>query len=292
MMWTAMAVATALVSSCAKEDDPEFEFTDPEAKFMPADSCTDEISQLRRQFYADHGLFLLFNDTLSHEFIGTDINGDASYKNELLDIKYEVGQTSTATYKPTYSYLATAQKCSQAVEYLEQFILPHLSTRLMPYSWFLAGNIYDTNTSGHAERPYALSGQRSIALACGQLSSLKTDAQKKQLAARHLLVIVQNLANNNASTFSSFCAVVSSYYGTDLSVPDGETTLNHVRSLGFISNTNVSSYPTQSADINAYASLVITYTDEQIEKVYSNYPLIISRAKMFREALESLGYIY
>ncbi len=285
-------VAASLLTSCSKEDAPVFDFTDPRDGFLPADSATDEISQIRREFYQENGTFLLFNDTLNHQFIGKDINGDDRYKTELLDIKYEVGQTSTATYKPTYSYLNTAEKCRNAVEYLKTFIIPHLSAQLMPFSWFLAGNIYDTTTSGAATRPYALAGQRCIALACSQLSSLKTYAQKQQLANRHLLIIVQNLANNNAPTFSNFCAVCSSYYSTDMTVPSGQTTQAYVRSLGFLNSTQANSFPSQSDDINAYTTLVISYTDAQIESIYSAYPLIISKAKMFREALESLGYIY
>lgn len=285
-------MAVSMLISCGQEDAPEYAFTDPIDGFMPADSATDEISVLRREFYSETGSFLLFNDTLTHELIGKDINGDYRYKTELLDIKYEVGQTSTATYKPTYSYLGTTEKCRDAVAYLKAFILPHLSEKLTPFSWFLAGTIYDTTTLGYATRPYALAGQRSIALACSQLSSLKTDAQKQQLANRHLLVIVQNLANNNATTFSDFCTVCASYYGTDLKVPTGETTQSYLRSLGFLNSTQINSFPSQSDDISAFCTLVINYTDEKIESMYGAYPLIISKAKMFRTDLESLGYIY
>ncbi len=288
----AWMVATSLFTSCGKEADPVFDFSDPRDGFLPADSATDEISQIRREFYQENGTFLLFSDTLTHQFIGKDINGDNRYKTELLDIKYEVGQTNTATYKPTYSYLNTTEKCRNAVAYLKAFILPHLSPKLMPFSWFLAGNIYDTTTSGTATRPYALAGQRCIALACSQLASLKTDAQKQQLANRHLLIIVQNLANNNAPAFNSFCAVCASYYGTDMTVPTGQTTQTYLRGLGFLNSTQASTFPSQSDDINAYTTLVITYSDAQIESIYGSYPLIISKAKMFRESLESLGYIY
>lgn len=287
-----LVTIAAMLASCAKEDDPQFDFVDPQDGFLPADTATDDISVLRREFYQENGSFLLFNDTLSHQFIGKDLNGEDRYKTELLDIKYEVGQTNVVTYKPSYSYLDTPEKCHQAVDYLKAFILPHLSSKLMPFSWFLANTIYDKTSMGNAVRPYAVSGQRSIALACGQLASLKTDAQKKQLANRQLLIIVQNLANNNAPTFSDFRAVSASYYGTNLYVPEGQTAQDYVRGLGFLNSTSTSSFPSQSADLNAYATLIISYTDEQIERMYGNYPLIISKAKMFRADLESLGYVY
>jgi len=289
-----LLAATAMgITSCSKEDDPVLEFTDPRDGFMPAEDAMDEISVLRRKFFNATGSFLLFNDTLRHDFIGKDLNGEDRYNTELLDIRYEVGQTNSATYKTTYSYLQTAEDCSKAVEYLKAFILPHLATNLQPFSWFLAGNIYDTNpTYGTTIRPYAVSGQRSIALACAQLKSLKTDAQKQQLANRHLLVIAQNIANNNSPSFSDFCAVSSNYYSTNLTVPEGENTQAYVRGFGFLNITSAGSFPSQSDDINAYTSLIINYTDAQIEKTYGDYPLVISKAKMFRADLEKLGYIY
>ena len=286
-------VGTALgITSCSKEDDPTFEFTDPRDGFMPADDATDEISVLRRDFFHETGSYLLFNDTLRHDFIGKDLNGENRYKTELLDVRYEVGQTNSATYKPTYSYLQTTEDCAKAVEYLKTFILPHLSSSLQPFSWFMTGNIYDQNVYGTTIRPYAISGQRSIVLACAQLKTLKTDAQKQQLAKRHLLAIAQNLAYNNSPSFSDFCAVSSNYYNTNLVVPEGETTQSYVRGLGFLNITSAASFPSLSDDINAYASLIINYTDEQIEKTYGDYPLIISKAKMFRADLEKIGYIY
>lgn len=291
-IWSLLVVMMVFMASCSKESDPVFEFTDPRDGFTPAEDATDEVSVLRREFYDETKTFLLFNDTLRHDFIGYDLNGDKRYSTELLDIKYEVGQSNTVTYKPTYSYLDTYEKCASAVAYLKAFILPHLSEKLLPFSWFLAGNIYDHNNYGNAISVYALSGQRSIALACAQLSRLKTDAQKQQLANRQLLIVVQNLANNNASAFSDFCSVSSSYYSANLNVPEGQTATEHVRELGFVNSTNATSYPSQKNDINAYATLVITYSDEKIENIYGNYPLIIKKAKMFRTSLEALGYIY
>lgn len=287
-----LASLALCLSSCSQEDAPEFSFSDPRDGFMPAEDATDEISVMRRQFYQEHGSFILFNDTLRKDFIGKDLNGEDRYFTELLDIKYEVGQTSSVLYRSTYSYLNTPEKCQQALEYLETYILPHLSEKLYPYSWFLAGNIYDTNSSGASVRPYAQSGQRGIVLACAQLANLKTDAQKKQLVARQMLIIVQKLCNDNAASFGDFTAVSSRYYSTNLNVPEDKTANEYVRDYGFLTSSAISSFPSQSDDINAYANLIISYSDAQIERAYAQYPLILRKAKLFRETLEKLGYVY
>lgn len=292
ILFLVMAVAAMGMTSCGKEDAPVFEFTDPTEGFIPADSAMDELSVLRRQFYAENGSYLLFNDTLQHKYLGKDLNGDDKYFTELLDIQYEVGQTNTATTKVSYTNLGSVEKCVEAVDYLKRFILPHLSTKLRPFSWYIASTITYKDDQNTTTRPYAISGQRAIALACNLLNSLKTDAQKEQLATRHMLVIAANVANNNSTAFSDFLAVSSSYYSTDLPAHEGKTTTEVVREKGFLSSISISSYPTTAQDISAFCSLVLNYTDAQIEKAYAKYPLIVSKAKMFRADLESLGYIY
>ena len=83
-------IVLSSLASCAKEDEPVLQYTDPAVTFMPADDATDEISELRRQFFQQTGTYLLFNDTLQHRCIGKDLNGEEVYFTELLDIKYEI----------------------------------------------------------------------------------------------------------------------------------------------------------------------------------------------------------
>lgn len=286
-----MAILT--LGSCSKENDPVIDITDPAEVFLPAPDATDEISEIRRQFFKETGSYLLFNDTLQHKFIGQDANGEALYFTEVLDIKYEVGQTGTPPSFPyTFTYLNT-EKCKSALEYMKQFIFPHFSEELRPYSWLLVGNINGKDNNNKVIHPYAAAGQRGIILACAQLDNLKTDAQKQQLANRHLVIIVQNLANKNANTFSEFTAVNSNDYSQYYSVAEGKTTLETVREKGFLGATNnYGTYPTQSEDISAYSSLIVSYSTDQIEKAYANYPLIIKKVRLFKEALEKLGYIF
>lgn len=288
----AVAAALAGLSSCGSEDAPVLDYDDPTNYFMPSADATDTISVVRRKFKEEEGSYLLFNDTLQHYYIGNDINGDKRYFTELLEVRYSVGSDVTQTYDDTYTYLNTDEKKLEAVDYLKKFILPHLSSNLRPFSWFLSGTINSKNSSGTASKPYAITGERTIVLACDQLKNLKTDARKQQLASRQMLVVVSNLAANNSSAFSEFIDMCSSYYQKDLNTPDGMSVTDWVRSKGFSNSTSSFSFPSQTQDFNAFASLVLTYTDEQIEKNYAKYPLVITRAKLFRSILVSLGYTF
>lgn len=288
----ALAAAVAAFSSCSSEDAPVLDYDDPTNYFMPSADATDTISVVRRKFKEEEGSYLLFNDTLQHYYIGTDVNGDRRYFTELLELRYSVGSAVTQTYDDTYSYLATEELKLDAVNYLKTYILPHFSSTLRPFAWFLAGNIYSKNNNGAATKPTAITGERAFALACNQLKVLRTDAQRKRLANQQLLVIVGALSQNNTEAFSEFTDMCSSYYQKDLNTPEGMSAVDWVRSKGFSNTTSVFSFPTQEQDFNAFATLVLTYSDEQIEKNYAKYPLVVTRAKLFRSILISLGYTF
>ena len=74
--------AMALMQGC-KDDSVTDVPTDVVAPFMPAAADDSEEAQLRREFYATYGSFLLFNDTLQHYETGRDVNGEVRYFTEL-----------------------------------------------------------------------------------------------------------------------------------------------------------------------------------------------------------------
>ena len=64
---------------------------------------------------------------------------------------------------------------------------------------------------------------------------------------------------------------------------------------GFISpsTSNANLYfPSQKDDLQAYSLVVISYTDERIEKTYGQYPLVMSKIRMMKEVLTKLGYVF
>ena len=90
--------AMALMQGC-KDDSVTDVPTDVVAPFMPAAADDSEEAQLRREFYATYGSFLLFNDTLQHYETGRDVNGEVRYFTELLDLTYEVGMSTYSNSK-------------------------------------------------------------------------------------------------------------------------------------------------------------------------------------------------
>lgn len=281
------------MASCSSEDEEAVSIHDPNAFFAPADNDDSEEAQIRRQFKSKYNAYLLFNDTLQKKFNGIDVNGDSVFWVELLSLNYTTAQVSYHSEKYTYDYLASLEERKEALAFLEEEILSHISGKLMPYSWFLCSqiNFDDGSTSNH---PYAAAGQRAIVIATGLLPRLKTEAQRKQFINRVLIGMMGQLVANNISAFDDFFEVSKGYYGINFTASSDAVAQNYCRSHGFLDKSSSVwggyATPSETADLSTFSTYVLTYDDEYIEKQYVNYPLVLKKWYIFKDVLKSLGY--
>ena len=291
----ALALLTAL-AACSGEDALEPSFSNPSLNFQPAADDQSAEAQLRRQFQSETGTYLLFNDTIQHQFLGNDINGQPRYFTETVDLTYAVGQSASVQMLYSYTYLQTIEQKQQMTDFLRQYILPHLTQSLKPYSWFVCNVITSRPNSYTApSRPYAASNQRCVAIAANYLIQReRTDQQKQQYAQRILNAIVGQLAVNQSAAFSEFYKFSADYYSSDYSRHGytGTPSTPELYKLGFLGSTAISSFPSMTTDLSTYALLVIQYTDEQLASQYANYPLVLQKAAIVRRVLISLGYVF
>ena len=93
-----LILVSVMAVSCS-EDGVTPHLKDTTLAFLPAADDNSEEAQLRRDFYQTYGSFLLFNDTLQHEALGKDVNGDMHYFTEVLDLNYQVGMSTSSNEK-------------------------------------------------------------------------------------------------------------------------------------------------------------------------------------------------
>ena len=291
----AACMAVMLMTACGEDDETlGTEYQDPTNNFIPNPSANDDTSVLRREFKEKYGSYLLFTDTLQHYQIGIDVNGDSKYFTELLNILYAVGQSLPLTDTQKYTYFTDIEEQRKVVDYMDQYILNHITGKLRPFSWFLAKTIEVTDNQRRVTRPFAACGQRTIVVSLGQALRL-SESGKKTLATRILNTIIGQLAQNNSDAFSEFFAISGVQYSRSMSVPEGTTREKYLFDNGFISpsTSNANLYfPSQKDDLQAYSLVVISYTDERIENTYGQYPLVMNKIKMMREVLTKLGYVF
>ena len=283
-------------TACSEDESLDLETHDPSSFFEPADSDESPEAVLRRTFQQKHNSFLLFNDTLQHRFNGLDINGDSTFWTELLALDYVVGQTAYPSNGYTYNNMTSVEDKANAVTYLEENILPHISARLMPYSWYLCGQInYRQSSTAAPSHPYAATGQRCIVVAFSQLKKLKTDAQRKQFTSRILTAILPQLASNRIEAFDAFYQVSEGYH--DRTTTDNVTEARHVvRYYGFLDYVkNIWGHcatPTKEQDLTMYCTYSMTYTDEQIEQMYADYPNVLKKWRIFKQVMTEIGFVF
>ena len=286
----------AVLAACSSEDALTPDFKNPSENFMPAADDQSAEAQLRRQFFGETGSYLLFNDTIQRQLLGTDINGQQRYFIETVDLTYSVGQSGTMNSTYSFTLLETQEQRQTVTDFLRQYVLPHLTGRLRPYSWLLCNVINSyANSYSAPSKPYSVSNQRCIAVAGNFLIQReRTDAQKEQLAQRILNGVVGQLAANNSSAFSEFFKFSASYYSIDYSRLgyDSRPSQTDLYRLGFLSSTSISSFPSMTTDLGVYALLVIQNTDEQLAARYGSYPIILEKAAVVRRVMTDLGFVF
>lgn len=288
-----LLAAALLTTACGEEDEPATGEYNIAAIYMPAADDNSETAQIRRAFNEKYGSFLLFNDTLQHVFLGKDINGDDRYFTENIDIEYNIGQSSASTDKDySYALLTDVDAQRRAVDFLEQYILPHLGTRLKPFSWLLAATITHKTNLNVTVRPYAVVGQRCYALKMGDLKPSSTERIKQQLASRQLTVVLNGLVNAYSEEFTRFFAVSEAQYEQAIGTTVVEEQLPLLRDNGFIGIGSYSkmNYPRRSEDISAYVTAIVNYDDNTIRRMYGNYPKIMLKIEIMKSELTKLGY--
>lgn len=122
---------------------------------------------------------MLFSDTLRREELGKDSNGDMQYFIELLDVNYSVGASTNSSLTYSYKLLQSMEEKKQATSFLQEYVLPHLSASIRPFSWFLSTDIQypDAMMGGSMTSTLTVSGERAVALAVGDILTLSEEGK-------------------------------------------------------------------------------------------------------------------
>lgn len=295
------SVLSLSLVSCADNEDsitPEA----PEQNYFAVDNkATDEESVLKRQFYKDNGCYLLYNDTLRNDSIGKKPNGEIIYKTETIEVPYVMSGQRSFAYK--YTYIKDIDKKKAAVTFVEKYILPHLSTKLRPYSWLLVNSItkyavQDNSYTYDSEKKSAV-GNRATAVAIGTVFDMDEDDVKqfaKELSASILATKVSIQADNITAPFTKFS---NSLYDTSAAIipDDDDSNMVLMQENGFICPNDSwgfamhGQFPTKAQDIEAFAKLVVEKSEQEVRDTYNN-DIIVEKYLAMRQIILNLGYVF
>lgn len=293
--------AALLAAGCSEEAlTPSHEYRYD--TFMPDPAAQDSTSILRREFYAETGSYLLFNDTLQHRFLGYDYNDNEVYFTEVLDIGYITGATTNTRSMYEYVLLDGLEEQKQALAFLESYVLPHLSSTLKPFSWLLVKDIsgepagaYD----GTRVYPDAVSGERCVAVDCGYVLKNSDESLLEAYTQRVMNIFLSDILLDRWSEFGDFRALSQSYYGGTFEYANEADNTRILREAGFLVKGKNSigelasgCYPSYEDDLATYITYALLLDDELIEASYGQYPVVMEKFLIYKEILKNLGYVF
>jgi len=139
-----------LIWGCEKEDKltPKIEF---ENLYGIQDDPSDPIKHRVFEIYQKYRVPVYFNDTIGRIFLKNDVNGNAVYRYETLDLAWNYSSYDGVTYE--YEYMTDPEEQTKALDIIESY-LKLVPPALYPFNFFVteSAKMIDAN---NIEKIYA-----------------------------------------------------------------------------------------------------------------------------------------
>ena len=294
-----LALSAVALSSCSDDEEllePTANYIDN--KFMVPDDATGPEAELRRQFFADNGIYLIYDDLLSRESVGTDANGQEIWQEERVDFLYDL--TAYGTSAPKFDLLDNQEDKEAAAELIEKYILPHIEGgALRPFSVLPVKTLqtyqYKNYKYGYYDA-YTVSCWRCLAIATEEWEQAEDD-EKETIAATILKDFLSTRFTYQSASVKDFYDLSMEYSGyyMDEIYDDWEDDpdISRAYEIGFLymnSGWWGEYLPYTQDDFNSYFDMVLSKSEAEVNEEYGDYPMIIKKYEIVRNALISLGY--
>lgn len=286
---------------CQEED---LNLLDMENVFLPSPDATDEISELRRNFYETTGCYLLFSDTLRNEYGGVDAQGNPYYNTELLHLGWNPLSGSSNPTRYVYDYLETIGQKRTATEWLREYLVPYLEN-VLPYSLLVVNNIDHYVVKGsqyvYDSSPLSASDFRCMALNINGL----WDAEDLRVYAQEFCYefIFYSWGadpwdydyNEVAYEFFDYSLWDHEARKSGYKIPDGigeEYDAQYITRFyryGFLVNTSETRMPDYKSDAISYIKACLTMTDEEFRATYGAYGAVMDKYEIIKPLVDASG---
>lgn len=264
---------------------------------IPDDAPGPEV-ELRRDFYKKTGVNLVFSDLLGREYLGVDAYGDEVWKDITIDFKYNL--TSYYDVGPEFTEYETIEQKREAVEFVEEYILPHIDgSSLKPFSFLLVNTMLVPKnvTYGNLVDGVYASCWRSTALAVGDVKTLSAE-EKKELAVSMLIKIVDEKLDHYSKTLSQFNNMTDEYDGEIIRDYDPDwdrSDMSIVYEMGYLSYSQSwrgpeRDYFTYYGDFDNFFKAVLSRDEAEFKEEFQDYPRVITKYNIMKAAVQEAGY--
>ena len=309
IFFIALLFTPLLLTSCGSD---EVEASPSEAdQWLHPYGASAADQALQPQFFQKNGIYLLFNDTIYKEHVGTNPDGTPYYDYETANLSYIMtGYSDNYTEVFEFDYLQTDVDKQASTSFVQEKILPHLGGNLLPFSLLLVDkitfNVQNSGTYGQIQKqtPIVYAGFRCTAIVTNGVAAMSETAQTSYCNEILKAIVNSKLSALPENTFDEFYSYSNAYYSTYQMYAAAEAFfVDHPTpmSIGLLDN-GVSYYrwtPTGSLimyniaaknyDLEDYTNAVFTYTDAEFEAKYGQYPICMRKFQLLKEIYSMLG---
>lgn len=276
--------------SCSKED--WFEDIQPEINFFAVpEDATGEEADLRRDFFEETSIYLLFNDTLGVREVPTLSGTAQNYQVVNLFWDMNVGDAYPDSLELFY-YRDMAEK-SAAAQFLQEEVFGSLPELFYPYSVLALDRLVRyTNTYGafgEGEEISTFAGMQSTAVALGDVAHLGQEDRERLVSDIIGQIVISRIDLIPDEEFADFYAYSAGYYDSDMDYYDVPTP---VESVGFLDTYTLSwgvTFNSESNDKLAFVEKIFELTEEEFRTTYSEYPIVINKMEEMVRVLREYG---
>lgn len=266
-------------------------------KFAVPSDATGPEAELRRDFFAQTGVYMMFDDLLSREYKGLDKDGNEIWAEERIDFAYDL--TDYGLNPPKFVMLESQEEKERAASLIKTYVLPHIEGgALTPFSFLAVKSLerYRTSYPYEYEDAYTVSCWRCLAIATGEWAEAEGE-ERDAITATILKDLLSSKISYTSEAAKPFTEISYEYSGMYLDEIyddwDDNKDISRVYELGFLSHR--SGYygdwlPYTSDDFNAYFDLVLSMDESEVMEKYGEYAMIVTKYNLIKDALESLGY--
>lgn len=288
-------------TACREEDDLTSNIL--VNSYLPAPDATDEESQLRRDFFESTGCYVLFNDTLRHEYLGVNAYGDPCYDTEILSLAWNMSEI--ATYKVfAFEYLMDIEQKRMATDFVENYLIPYVQN-VLPYSLLLVNQIDVYDVEGGIElesSPVVYSNVQCLAL---DVSGLWEEEVDKESYAQEICcdIILSSWGGDPSWGYSGSKAddffdvnfydydndKMDEWYNYNIPYGLGNEYIEKFYQLGFLENTHETLLPSAREDAIAYIKACLFMTEDEFMALYGKYPNVVTKYKVIKPLVDETG---
>ena len=277
--------------------------------FLEPEGASEFELQLQREFFEREGSYVLFNDTLSSEYLGDNAEGEPVYFYKTLNLGYRLVSSSDGSSQEHFSfdYFTTDAEKQAAVDFLSENILPSLGEAMRPYSFLLVNGLeYYEPYSGDlmlVDDAVVYSGWNCTVIAMQGVDDMSEAEQET-----YRLDLLRSMADNkmqglDESVYDEFYAFCEPYYGTYFMYEEAETFCQQYPTqydIGFLSTYGygwngslwIVNFKAKEYDLEDYTNAVFSVPEDEFMATYADYPIVQEKYRILKGIIEDLGIIF